>query len=134
MSKITKLSKNTPEAKQRNLTIKQRKWLQLYIKLGNAKEAARQVYDCTDGSAGVIGWENLQKLNYSEAMEMAGLTDKLLLQSHLDGIGAYRSDMTGQILPDFKVRHQYLETALKLKKRFNDTNNFSEEFTMTWKR
>lgn len=114
-----------------DLTLKQRKWLQLYLKLGNATEAAMQVYDCKEReTAAVIGHENLRKLNYEEFMEEAGITDKKLQDSIMEGLDANRvisamntgkqaSGATADFIdvPDFAVRHKYLETALKLKKR-----------------
>ncbi|SRR3990167_5105120 len=114
-----------------DLTIKQRKWIRVYIDTGNATEAAMQVYDCKDRDvAKSIGSENLSKLDYTDFMEEAGITDKLLQQKIMEGLDATRTvsavntnknataDSTDFIdVPDFMARHKYLETALKLKKR-----------------
>ena len=118
---------------KRELTIKQRKFLKLYLELGNATEAAMRVYDVKDrDSANAIGSENLAKLSYSDLMEEAGITDKLLQKKIMEGLDATRTisavkgtnangGTTDFIdVPDFLARHKYLETALKLKKRLTD--------------
>ena len=115
------------------LTIKQRKFIKLYLELGNATEAAFRVYDCKNrDSAKQIGYENLTKLDYSDLMEEAGITDKLLQQKLLEGLDSNRtiSAVKGTSanggttdfidVPDFMVRHKYLETALKLKRRLKE--------------
>lgn len=122
-------------AKGDKTTLKQRKWLRLYLETGNATEAAMQVYNCKDrNSASQIGYENLRKLDYTEFLESAGITDKLLQEKILEGLAASKpisalilldkdgktrtKDNEGQIeVADYGVRHKYLETALKLKER-----------------
>lgn len=142
---------------ERKLTLKQRKWLDLYIKTGNATEAAMQVYDCKDReTAATIGWENIRKLDFSELMEESGLTDQLLNTKLAEGLDANKvisariiqrgfsdaqeaNEQTDDFIdvPDMPTRHKYLETALKLKRRLgpetvNQTNvqmnvSFSDE-------
>ena len=116
------------------LTLKQRKWLKRYLECGNASQAAREVYDCgNDESAGQIGFENLKKLDYTEFLEAAGITDELLQKKIYEGLDATKTvsainttknataSSTDFIdVPDFMARHKYLETALKLKKRLTD--------------
>lgn len=112
------------------LTLKQSKWLKLYLELGNATEAAFQVYDCKDrDSAKQIGHENLTKLDYEDFLEEAGITDNLLQKKIVEGLNSTRviSAVKGTSanggttdfidVPDFMSRHKYLETALKLKRR-----------------
>ena len=136
---------DTEETKEieRQLTLKQRKWLKLYLEIGNATEAAMQVYDCKDrDSAKSMGWENLTKLDFAELMEESGLTDDLLQQKIMEGLVSNRV-ISAQVIvkstdpkvrdktatardvdfidvPDMAIRHKYLETALKLKKRLID--------------
>ena len=113
------------------LTFKQRKWLKIYLELGNATEAAMRTYDCKDReSASQIGWENLRKLDFGDLMEESGLTDDKLNKKLVEGLDATRS-VSARItnkdagvdtddfidVPDFQTRHKYLETALKLKQR-----------------
>ena len=125
----------TPE---KDLTIKQRKWLKAYIQTGNATEAAFQVYDCKDrGAASNIGYENVRKLDFAELMEVGGLTDVLLQKKLMEGLDATKTTNAailitkdGKIekaeeqglieLPDQAVRHKFLDTALKLKGRTID--------------
>lgn len=120
------------------LTLKQSKWLKLYLELGNATEAAFQVYECQDrNSAKQIGHENLTKLDYEDFLEEAGITDNLLQQKIIEGLESTKpiaalvlvsgdkpmktKDNEGQIeVPDYAIRHKYLETALKLKKRLKE--------------
>ena len=129
------------------LTFKQRKWLKLYLDCGNATEAAMQSYDCKDReSAAQIGFENLRKLDYTDFMEAAGVTDHLLQQKLFEGLSATKQigarkivqgartgheikvDATTDVddfidVEDYAIRHKYLETALKLKKRLTDAKD-----------
>lgn len=105
------------EKKKRRLTIKQRKWVKEYLRTGNATEAAKLAYNCSSESAHQIGWENLQKLDYQELLERAGITDAKLLQVLDDGLSAYQVDRSGNVRKDHSTIHKYLETGLKLKKR-----------------
>lgn len=132
------------EKEKRELTLKQRKWLDIYLETGNATEAAMQVYDCKDReSAAQIGYENMRKLDYTDFMEAAGVTDKLLQVKLLEGLDSTKQIGARKIVqgartgheikvdattdtddfidvPDYAIRHKYLETALKLKKRLTD--------------
>lgn len=115
-----------------DLTLKQRKWIKLYLECGNATEAAMQSYDCNGNreTAAQIGWENLRKLDYSDFLEEAGITDKLLQEKIMEGLSATKTvsavntskdakanDVNFVDVPDFLARHKYLETTLKLKQR-----------------
>ena len=143
-----------------DLTIKQRKWLEVYISSGNATEAAMQAYDCKDrDSARAMGSENLAKLNISEFLEESGLTDKLLVDKLKEGLDSNRTISARIILkknsstsqavgesqattqtddfidvPDMLARHKYLETAYKLKGKFVEkaeiSGNASAPFTI----
>lgn len=117
----------------KGLTLKQRNFIKVYLETGNATEAAMQSYDCKDRETAMsMGHENLRKLQYQDFLEEAGVTDKLLQEKIMDGLGATRviSAVKGTSanggstdfidVPDFIARHKYLETALKLKKRLND--------------
>ncbi len=138
LSKISTIPTISPD---QQLTLKQEKWLKLYLETNNATEAAMRVYDCKDrDSAANIGWENVRKLDYHVLMEAQGLTDQYLndkLNEGLDSmkqIGArkivqgarvgheIRVDSTTDTddfidVPDMPTRHKYLETAFKLKGR-----------------
>jgi hypothetical protein len=105
--------------KMRDLTLKQRKWLEEYIKTGNATEAAQRVYNVTSReSAANIGWENVRRIENSELMESMGLTKRNLINLVAQGLTKpvkrerYKDDVVET--PDYAVRHKYLDTALKL--------------------
>lgn len=134
-----------------DLTIKQRKWIKLYLKYGNATKAAREVYDCAnDDSAAVIGYENLRKLNYQDFLEEAGITDELLQKKMIEGLESTKPISAlvlvntekgtsktkadeGQIeVPDYAIRHKYLETVLKLKKRLVDKMEVDANVNVTF--
>ena len=135
------------EEKKRRLTIKQRQWIDNYLKYRNATKAALIVYfpefnlekDIKDyseqetkdyHSARSMGNENLTKLDYQEFMEIAGVTDELLQRKLIEGLDANKvvsakitskeaNSQTDDFIdvPDYQTRHKYLETSLKLKKR-----------------
>lgn len=132
--KAKKVDAQKEEKKQRDLTIKERRWRKAYLDCGNATEAAKIAgYNCSsrEGFA-QIGYENLRKLDFSDLMEDGGLTDQYLHQKLSEGLDANRtisvkggkeaSANTDDFIdiPDYLTRHKYLETALKLKKRLND--------------
>jgi len=106
-------------AKSKKLTLKQRKWIKVYIETRNATEAAMQVYDCKSRSvAEKVGSENLGKLGFGDLMEKMGLTDVALLNIGAEGMTkANKIHGTGDSfveVPDYGVRHRYWETILKL--------------------
>jgi len=112
----------TTENKGDNLTLKQRKWLKVYLKCGNATEAAMRSYKCKDRESGAqIGWENLRKLDFSEVMEESGITDKKLVDVLSEGLSAIKikTSLTepDREVADYQTRYKYLEIALKLKRR-----------------
>lgn len=115
-----------PEEKK--LTLKQARWLDVYIETGNATEAAMRAYELEDRAiAGQIGYENMKKLDISELMDSMGLTEHKLILKVQEGLDATRSisaiagtEANGGTVdfvdvPDYAVRHKYLETSLKLK-------------------
>lgn len=121
----------TPE----NLTLKQQRFLEVYLETGNATEAAWQAYDCKSRDvANAIGSENLAKLSFADILEQGGVTDKRLKEKIDQGLDATKTTNAailvmkdGKIVKaeeqglieveDYAVQHKYLETALKLKRR-----------------
>ena len=78
---------------KQDLTLKQREWIKEYLLSGNASDAAFKVYDCKNReSASQIGWENLRKLDYTEFLEAAGITDDLLQKKILVKLNAGREE------------------------------------------
>lgn len=52
------------------------------------------------------GWEELKR---------EFLPDELLLKVHLEGLKANRTSFSGEEVPDYKTRHQYLDSGYKVK-------------------
>lgn len=127
------------KTKDKDLTLKQRRWIKVYLETGSATEAAMQSYDCKDReSAAQIGFENLRKLDYTDFLEEAGITDNLLQKKITEGLDATRTvsavktsrnataDSTDFVdVPDYLTRHRYLETTLKLKQRLIDRKDIT---------
>lgn len=116
-----------PVTKDR-LTLKQAKWLSVYIQTGNATEAAMQAYNVKNREyAAQIGWENVRKLDIQGLMEEMGLTDVALLNAAAEGLTkSMKVTPTGESFvetEDYATRHRYLETLLKLKKRLGSDSS-----------
>jgi phage terminase small subunit len=134
-----------PKKKENGLTIKQRKFLKLYLETGNVSQSALKA----GYSLGQSGFENLKKPLVQYAFEMLlekqGLTDKKLSQVLADGLEAEKvvgylhqykkKGKNGKVekiqpdeiissefidVPDIPTRHKYLETAYKVKGQFKD--------------
>ena len=116
--------------KDRDLTLKQRKWIKKYIETGNATVAARAVYNCkNDVVAATIGSENLRKLQIQELMEEMGLTDVALVNVGTKGMmEANKSLMDGSVVPDYSTRHKYWDTMLKLKRKLGPETVVNQQF------
>jgi hypothetical protein len=124
-------SKSQSKPKRPPRTLKEKKFAKKYLELGNATEAAMQVYNVASReSAGAIAGENLKKLTFTDILEKHGVTDDKLASVLLDGLEANRTISTisgkeangGTVdfvdVPDYAVRHKYLETGLKVKNKF----------------
>lgn len=69
-----------------HLTLKQQLFLERYVKTLSATQAAYEVYRCKNRNvAGVIGHQNLRKLNIRHVLDhtlrLAGLTENTLAQA-----------------------------------------------------
>lgn len=107
------------------LTLKQIKFVKVYLEEGNATEAAWQAFDCKDRNiASAIGSEYLRKLGgrIGALMVKRGLTEEALIEKLSEGLEAFRTEIAtyeGKItdtkeFTDFVTRQRYLDTALKL--------------------
>lgn len=114
--------------KKKRASRKQLTWLKYYIETGNATQSAMRAYHVRATSAFPIAKDNLASLDYGMYLEQAGITDHLLTESLRNGLEAKRIVSSGntdtveaktQEYPDYAVRHKYLETAYKLKKRLD---------------
>jgi len=98
--------------------------MKVYQETLNATEAAMQAYDCKDRHvAENIGHENLGKLGFDELMDAIGLTDENLLVGIKEGRAATQPITTKdgvKAVPDYRTRHKYIETSLKLKGKLSD--------------
>ena len=97
----------------KDLTIKQRKFLEEYFRTGNGTEAAMIAYDCQDRVvAATIAYENLRKHQIFHLvqliMESKGLTVSKLVESLMEGLSANNNDK-----PDYRIRLGYLQIAGK---------------------
>lgn len=98
-------------------TIKEKKFLQEFIKTGNATEAAARVYDVINrDSAKSIGSENLTKLDITEIMEKKGLTDEKIVDTLLEGMEAENN--LGK--PEWTARLKATELSSKIKGHLKD--------------
>ena len=99
-----------------HLTIKQRKWLALYLESGNATSAALQVYD-TDNyfTAASIGSENLKKLQspFKFLLDYKGLTSGKIAEKLAEGLNSTTESYKGNTIPDYHARHKYLQSLAK---------------------
>ena len=110
-------------------TIKEKKFLQEFIKTGNATEAASRVYDVTNrDSAKSIGSENLTKLDIVSIMEKRGLTDEKITDTLYEGMEANKTVRSADPniesdaesndfidIPDWQARLKATELASKIK-------------------
>jgi len=146
-----------PKPKRPPKTFKERKFVKEYIKNGgNATQSALVAYNTNPVSARQIGSETLAKLDMSSIMERNGLTDDYLVTILSEGLiatkqmgamvqpgdGKDASSATYDFVdvPDYAVRHKYLDTGLKLKGHMNpeimiqnQINNTYEKATFTLK-
>lgn len=145
--------------KVNGLTLKQQKWLEIYLETGNATKAARQAYICNERSARQIGYENMTKLDISEHLEALGMNLVQLFKAIIDGVDATKlikarlivqkdngnitnnelieaaKELNGVYMeiPDYSVRHRYLLTILRLRGLYPRTKSkpeYKEETAM----
>lgn len=110
--------------KEQKVTLKMRLWMKEYIKTGNAAQAAKKIYKCSEANSRQIGYENVKKMDYQEFLEIAGLTDALIAQKLVEGMNATKiysshTEPDREVI-DYGIRHKYLETTAKLKKRLTE--------------
>ncbi len=116
--------------KRAPITIKEKAFVKEYVQTGNATEAASRVYDVSSRhSAEQIGHENLRKLEISDYLEAAGLTNENIAQiivnatkaTKLEQAHIFIHSLTGDRLkefmewPDWNTRLKALLIAIKLK-------------------
>lgn len=95
------------------LTKKEKGFIKDYLETGNGTEAALKNYDTEDKNiAASIASQNLTKLKIQNEIRSIAdsLPDEDLIKVHKEGLQATADDM-----PDYSVRHKYLDSAYKLK-------------------
>ena len=105
---------------KRNL--REKKFIKAYIENGgNATKAYLEVNPNYKGnSAKELGYQLFTKLHISdeEIMEGIGLTDNYLYEKLMEGTGAVKYTRQGDEVDDYAVRHQYIDTLLKLRNKY----------------
>lgn len=90
------------------MTVKQSKWLKIFLESGNATKAAREIYDCKDDeSASSIGNQNFRKLGdgFRLLLETHGLSYGALVAVVGRAINAKKlEDLSGEKVDDFKIQ------------------------------
>lgn len=125
-------------------TIKEKKFLQEFIKTGNATEAASRVYDVKNRkNARAIGTETLAKLDITEIMEKKGLTDEKITDTLIEGMEATKpisavggrdaseASMDFIDVPDWTNRLKATELASKIKGHLKDKMVHEGEIKVT---
>jgi len=98
----------------KRLTLKQLKFIQIYIETGNATKAAMTAYRCkNENVAAVLGSENLRKPNIACEIEKYRKEGGLSIQKAINAINdAYDAEKKGG--PDHNVRLRSADMTLKL--------------------
>lgn len=97
----------------RNLSLKQKRFVEAYLVTGNATEAARQAgYDTYDKALAVIGYENLRKLNIQRAIA-ARVADANVQANEV--IGTLASQMRGDITELFNEHNGFTIEEIRSK-------------------
>lgn len=100
------------------------KFKKYYIQTGEATAAMMKVNPKLKlQSAGEQGKRLLKRIDISDVLEAQEVTDEVLVKTLKNGLEATRPLVTPEAppeyIPDFKARHKYLETGLKLKGYLN---------------
>jgi hypothetical protein len=101
------------------------KFKRYYIETGEATSAMMKVNPKLKPiSAREQGKRLLKRIDISDILEAQKVTDEVLVKTLKNGLEATRPLVTPEAppeyIPDFKARHKYLETGLKLKGYLNN--------------
>lgn len=108
-------------------TLKEKKFVQEYLKTGNATEAASRSYLVKNRNvAKVIGAQNLTKLNFTDYFDQLGLDDQSLVGSLIEATHATRYSYD-QEAPDWNNRLKALELCMRLKGTFSKAEQQQSE-------
>ncbi len=139
MSRVKNMNKALEPFKEPKLTLKQKKFLQVYFKTGNATKATLAAYDTDDPkTASTMGAENLVKLGdvVKRMMERKGLDLEKIIDTVNGAVDATKwNDFTGEREADHATRLKAVDVAerwLGLKQENKDTtiavqfNNYAD--------
>jgi len=103
----------------KRLTLKQLKFIQIYIETGNATKAAMTVYNCkNENTAKSLGSENLTKPDIACEIDKyrkeGGLSIQKAINAINDGYDAEKKGASGEGVPDHNVRLRSADMTLKL--------------------
>ncbi len=98
----------------KRLTLKQLKFIQIYIETGNATKAAMEAYKCkNENVAAVLGTENLRKPKIACEIDKYRRKGGLSIKKAINAIDdAYEAERKG--VPDHNVRLRSADMTLKL--------------------
>ncbi len=123
----------------RKLTKKQRGFVQDYVRTGNGTQSVLKHYNTEDYStAGNIASDNLNKPKIIDAIQSIAdrLPNELLEKVHLEGLQAnrvvYNEHDSGYNIeiPDYAIRHKYLDSAYKLKGLYAQEKGSTVQFNL----
>ncbi len=103
----------------KRLTLKQLKFIQIYIETGNATKAAMTAYRCkNENVAKSLGSENLTKPDIACEIDKyrkeGGLSIQKAINAINDGYAAEKKGASGEGVPDHNVRLRSADMTLKL--------------------
>jgi hypothetical protein len=101
------------------------KFKKYYIETGDAGLAMRKINPrLAPLSAKAQASRLMKRIDLSDILEAQEVTDEVLVKTLKNGLEATRPLVTPEAppeyIPDFKARHKYLETGLKLKGYLNN--------------
>ena len=106
---------------KRKMTLKQRKFLKIYLETGDATQAVMSAYAIRNkANASSRANEVLKSLDFEMVLEVAGVSDAQLAVKMTDGLNATKMTKTGTRVPDLELRHKYLVTALEAKHKIKN--------------
>ena len=124
----------------KKLTLKQKEFTKQAVETKNGTEAVARVYNVKSReNASRIAYNLLRKPHIIREIEMLmedrKVTGDLLVKKLKDGLFAnkvtdYKGEVEQSNVPDLKVRHQYLDTALKLKNLYPAQQIESRSFNL----
>mgnify|MGYP001559778143 CR=1 FL=1 len=119
---------------EKDLTLKQKKFLKVYFETGNATKAALEAYDTDDpNTASVIGAENLVKLRsvLRYQMDKRGLTLEKIVGKVDEATDATKwNDFSGEREPDHPTRLKAVEVAERWLGLKDDSTKVYQQFNV----